>query len=66
MTAPPRGSGAPSEAYYSARGYVQVHLRVPAQLVELWDAAVEHSDAETRTEWITGALCAAAAKELGG
>ncbi len=66
MTAPPRGSGAPSEAYYSARGYVQVKVRVPVQTLELWDAAVEHSDAETRTEWVTAVLCAAAAKELGG
>ena len=61
------GSGAtPTEAYYRARGYQTGKLRVPAQLVELWDAAVEHSDAETRTEWVTAVLCAAAAKELGG
>ncbi len=68
MTAPARGPfrSTPTEAYYRARGYQTVKLRVPAQLVELWDAATEHSDAETRTEWITGALTAAAERELDG
>ena len=62
---PKRGGGAPSEDYYRARGYKTVKVRVPAQLVDLWDAAVEHSDCEDRTEWITSSLCLQAAEELG-
>lgn len=65
MTAPKRGSAAPSEEYYRARGYKTVKVRVPAQLVDLWDAATEHSDCDDRTEWITSSLCLQAAEELG-
>lgn len=60
-----RGGGAPSEDYYRARGYKTVKVRVPAQLIELWDAATEHSNCDTRTEWIVSSLSLQAAEELG-
>ena len=60
-----RGIAAPSEAYYRERGYKTVKVRVPAQMIELWDAATEHSNCETRTEWIVSSLALQAADELG-
>lgn len=63
--APTRGGGAPSEDYYRARGYKTVKVRVPAQMIELWDSATEHSLCANRTEWIVSSLSAQAAEELG-
>ena len=62
---PRRGSGAPSEEYYRARGYKTVKVRVPIQMIELWDEATEHSNCDDRTQWIVSSLAIQAAEELG-
>ena len=43
---PRRGSGAPSEEYYAARGYHQVKVRLPLDAIDLLDRLVETVDDE--------------------
>jgi hypothetical protein len=48
---PRRGSGTPSEAYYAARGYQRLQVRLPLDSLDLLDRLVEAvSDEEERRD----------------